>query len=75
MYHTDIFYLFEMKIKDIYVQNTKNNTALTNNPTFLKFSFVVKIGVKTFQNIQVELDFSYKTTRNCLHYSFIGFSR
>jgi hypothetical protein len=24
MYHTDIFYLFEMKIKDIYVQNTKN---------------------------------------------------
>ena len=29
MYHTDIFYLFEMKIKDIYVQNTKNNTALT----------------------------------------------
>ena len=29
MYHTDIFYLFEMKIKDIYVQNTKKNTALT----------------------------------------------
>ena len=24
MHHTDIFYLFEMKKKEIYVQNTKN---------------------------------------------------
>jgi hypothetical protein len=55
IYHTDIFYLFEMKINDtVYAQNMKNwehELAIENiNPTFPKFSFVVKIGVKTFQN-------------------------
>jgi hypothetical protein len=57
------------------IRKIENTITHGLNPTFLKFSFVVKIGVKTFQNIQVEFDFSYKTTRNCLHYSFIGFSR
>lgn len=71
IYHTYIFYLFEMKIEDILyvrkIRKIENTIAHWINPTFLKLSFVVKL----------ELDFSCKTASVWrLQYSFISrFSR
>jgi hypothetical protein len=57
-----VWYVTFYKSIYIYIQNTKNweyhNYAL-NQLKLHKICFVMKIGMKTFQNIQLEFDFSY----------------